>query len=306
MTAVSPAVWGGVLGGVFAVGALLVGRWAVTSRRTSLQMRVLVYLRDLPGPAVPVPVRGGAVSRATSTLAASLDRLLGGSSGIARRLERAGLALTVHEFRLEQLLWGTVGFTAAALPAGAVAARHPERSIPLLILCLVAFVLGMLLRENHLTDQVRRRERLILAEFPVIAELLALAVAAGEGPVAALERIVTRANGSLIADLKTVLAEIRTGTPVATAFDRYAARSGLPVVARFAEGIAIAVERGTPLADVLRAQAADVREAGCRSLIEAGARKEIAMLVPVVLLVLPVVVVFAFWPGLVGLRLVVP
>ncbi|MCW2807125.1 MAG: hypothetical protein JWQ93_1080, partial [Marmoricola sp.] len=27
---------------------------------------------------------------------------------------------------------------------------------------------------------------------------------------------------------------------------------------------------------------------------------------PVVFLVLPVVVVFAFWPGLVGLRLVVP
>ena len=30
------------------------------------------------------------------------------------------------------------------------------------------------------------------------------------------------------------------------------------------------------------------------------------MLVPVVFLVLPTVVVFAFWPGLVGLRLVVP
>ena len=60
---------------------------------------------------------------------------------------------------------------------------------------------------------------------------------------------------------------------------------------------------GTPLADVLHAQAADVREAGRRELIEAGARKEVLMMVPVVFLVLPVTVVFAFWPGVIGLHL---
>ena len=89
----------------------------------------------------------------------------------------------------------------------------------------------------------------------------------------------------------------------ASAFDALAARTGLPLVARFAEGVAVAVERGTPLADVLHAQAADVREAGRRELIEAGARKEVLMMVPVVFLVLPVTVVFAFWPGVVGLHL---
>ncbi|HNO39808.1 MAG TPA: pilus assembly protein TadB, partial [Marmoricola sp.] len=69
--------------------------------------------------------------------------------------------------------------------------------------------------------------------------------------------------------------------------------------------IAIATERGTPLAEVLHAQAADVREAGRRVLIETGARKEVAMMIPVVFLVLPIVIVFAFYPGLVGLNLVV-
>jgi tight adherence protein C len=41
----------------------------------------------------------------------------------------------------------------------------------------------------------------------------------------------------------------------------------------------VALERGTPLAEVLRAQAADVREAGKRRLLESGGRKEIAMMV---------------------------
>jgi tight adherence protein C len=93
---------------------------------------------------------------------------------------------------------------------------------------------------------------------------------------------------------------------VSRALDDLANRTGLPVVARFAEGMAVAVERGTPLAEVLHAQAADVREAGRRQLIESGARKEIFMMVPVVFLVLPVTVLFAFWPGVVGLRLVTP
>ncbi len=54
---------------------------------------------------------------------------------------------------------------------------------------------------------------------------------------------------------------------------------------------------------MLRAQARDVREAGRRALLEAGGRKEILMMVPVVFLVLPVTVVFAVFPSLATLRI---
>jgi hypothetical protein len=43
----------------------------------------------------------------------------------------------------------------------------------------------------------------------------------------------------------------------------------------FVDGVVVALERGTTLADVLRAQAADVREARKRNLLEIGGRKEI-------------------------------
>ncbi len=214
--------------------------------------------------------------------------------------------MTVHDFRVEQVLWGLVGFGATAALSVLVALRSPGRTVPLLVLCAVAFASGVLLRENRLTAQVAERERRILAEFPTVAELLALSVGAGEGPVAAIDRVVSRSRGELSAELGAVLADIRTGTPVGAALDALARRSGLPVVARFAEGMAVAVERGTPLAGVLHAQAADVREAGRRALIESGARKEVLMMVPVVFLVLPVTVVFAFWPGVVGLHMVTP
>jgi tight adherence protein C len=212
----------------------------------------------------------------------------------------------VPEFRVEQVTWGLVCFAGTAAVSLFVAVRSPARTVPLLVICLLAFVLGVLLRENRLSAQVAERERRILSEFPTVAELLALAVAAGEGPVSALDRVVARSHGELAGELSVVLADIRTGSPVSTALDRMASRSGLPVVARFAEGMAVAIERGTPLAAVLHAQAADVREAGRRALIETGARREVLMMVPVVFLVLPVTVLFAFWPGVVGLRLVTP
>lgn len=309
----TPATWGVLLGAGAGLGIWLVVDRLLSFRHTSLAVRVAPYLRDLSGttsvrPPVPEPASAfvavfGPLLRAAADL---VERVLGGSASVARRLDRARLPMTVHDFRISQAVWGLVAFVTAAVPSAALALRSPDRAVPLLVMCGCAFALGVLLRENRLTAQVVRRERRILAEFPTIAELLALAVAAGESPVAALDRVVRRSHGELSADLRDVLAEVRTGAPIARAFDDLAARSGLPAVSRFAEGIAIAIERGTPLADVLHAQADDVREAGRRALIESGARREVLMMVPVVFLVLPTVVVFAFWPGLVGLRLVVP
>ena len=309
----SPALWGALCGAGVGTGLLMVATRVLVLWRPQLDVRVLPYVRDLPQADRPVvaPTSQAGTFRALfgpvlASAAHTLEGVLGGNASIRRRLERANLPMTVHDFRVEQVLWGLVAFGSTAAVSLLVALGSPGRTLPLLVLCAVAFVLGVLLRENRLTAQVTERERRILAEFPTVAELLALAVGAGEGPVSALDRVVTRSHGELSTDLGAVLAEIRTGTPVATALDALARRSGLPVVARFAEGMAVAIERGTPLSGVLHAQAADVREAGRRALIESGARKEILMMVPVVFLVLPVTVVFAFWPGVVGLHLVTP
>jgi len=305
------AAWGALLGAGIGLGLLLVVSRVLVLRRPQLALRVLPYVRDLPQAAGVPPQRHTSALRAlvTPTLrsaADTLSRVLGGNASIRRRLERADLPLTVQDFRIEQVLWGLGAFGVAAAVSLMVALRAPDRTVPLLVLCAVASVTGVLMRENRLSAQVAERERRILVEFPTVAELLALAVGAGEGPVAALDRVVSRSRGELSGELAVVLADIRTGSPVTAALDALARRSGLPVVSRFAEGMAVAIERGTPLSGVLHAQATDVREAGRRALIESGARKEIAMMVPVVFLVLPVTVIFAFWPGVVGLNLVTP
>ncbi|TDO51457.1 tight adherence protein C [Kribbella sp. VKM Ac-2527] len=309
----SPAVLGGLLGGLFGVSLLLVIRRLPFLRKPSIDDRIGPYLRDLGGGDVFVGVTdSGSPFAAILRLfgpslragAVRLERILGAAASIRRRLARAGIDRSVEEFRIEQVLWGTAGFGAGLLVALVALSFGVGNPVGLLVLCGFLGVIGVLSRDTYLTSQVRRRERRLLAELPTVAELLALSVAAGEGPAAALDRVARSCRGELAVELQRVLAETRAGEPLVRALDGLADRTGLVALSRFADGLAVALERGTPLADVLRAQAGDIREANRRELIESGARREVSMMVPVVFLVLPVTIAFAFYPGAVGIRLI--
>ena len=141
------------------------------------------------------------------------------------------------------------------------------------------------------------------SELPTVIELLAMAVGAGSGLLAALERASRVGSGVVAAELTRTLDDVRVGLPLVPALNRMADRAVVPEMRRFVDALLTAVDRGTPLADVLVAQAMDARESSRRALIEAGGRKEIAMMVPVVFLVLPISVLFVLFPGFYGLSL---
>jgi tight adherence protein C len=236
-----------------------------------------------------------------------LDLALGGSISVRRRLAALGDDIEVEQFRVEQLTWAGAGLLVALMLPGLAVARGATVSPALaLVLAAVLTAGGALGRDRLLSAQVARREERMLAELPAIAEMLALSVGAGEGVSGALDRVSRIARGDLADELRRTLADARAGTPVVDALTRMAGRSSVPALARFVDGIAVAVDRGTPLADVLRAQAGDVRAERRRALLAVGGRKEIAMLFPVVFLVLPVTVVFALYPGFANLSLAVP
>lgn len=308
----SPWWLGGSLGALLGIGLVLVVRRVPFLHKPSVDERINPYLRDLSGPEVFEGVTSSsspfhALMRlfepSLRNGARRLERLLGGAASVRKRLARAGIDRGVEEFRIEQVLWGAAFFGIALVVSLIALTTGKGNPLGLIIFCAVAGVLGVLSRDTYLTSQVRRRERRLLAELPTVAEMLALAVAAGEGPAAALDRVARSSRGELAQELQRVLAETRAGESLVRALDALADRTGLVALSRFADGLAVALERGTPLADVLRAQAGDIREANRRELIENGARREVAMMVPVVFLVLPVTVVFAFFPGAVGIRL---
>jgi tight adherence protein C len=231
-----------------------------------------------------------------------LERVVGGAASVRRRLGGLRSGLTVEEFRIEQIVWGACAMVGGALVLGLFGVLRGHVDVVLVGGAAVAGLVGGVLgRDWWLSKQLGRREQAMLSEFPVVADLLALSVVAGEAPAAALQRVCRLTGGELARDLDSALARARAGQPIAAALTELAERTTLEPFARFIHGFVVALERGTPLADVLRAQAVDVREVGKRALLEAGGRKEISMMVPVVFLILPVTVLFALYPGLLTL-----
>jgi tight adherence protein C len=306
--------WAGALAGaVVGLGLALVVAGLPVARRPGLIERLEPYLRDTPRPSRlltrsdSVSVAGVArILRPVMTdLARGVERMLGGAASVRRRLLRAGMPPDVERFRAEQVVWGVVGALAGVLLGALAMAFRGASALPVVLLVVCFAGVGIVARDLWLTRAANQRERRMLAEFPTIAELLALAVSAGEGAIGALDRVCRLSRGELSTELGACLGEARAGANLPTALQSLADRTGLPSLARFVDGIVVAVERGTPLAEVLRAQAQDVRESGRRAVMEEGGRKEIAMMVPVVFLVLPVTVLFAIYPGVAFLRLAV-
>ena len=304
----TPTLLGALLGLAGAAGVIIAVLAMPPLRRPTLEDRIAPYLRDTPQASrllardTVAPLSGSVLRPVLVRAATWVDRLVGGRRSVGRRLQSLGSEQSVEDFRLEQVLWGAAGLLVGLVLSAVYAASLGRVSIfGGLALCVGGVLGGVLGRDWWLTHQVSERETRIVEEFPVVAELLALAVTAGEGPVGALERVCRLSNGELARELRATLARARSGTPLVEALDQLAERTSVEPLARFVEGIVIAVERGTPLADVLRAQAGDVRAASKRQLLESGGRKEVAMMAPVVFLILPVTVLFALFPGLISI-----
>ncbi len=308
----SPSAIGACLGLSFAAGLVVAVRATPPMRPVRLVDRMAPYLGENAAPSAllaapsarsaPFLVARRIFGPSLTEVVSLVDRLVGGRASVRRRLSGLSADISVEDFRIEQLLWGAVGTVLLGGLAGL--AGLAQRSVnPALVLLagLAGMIVGVLARDWRLSRQVAAREAAMLAEFPVFADLLALSVVAGEAPPDALARACRLTHGELARDLDRALGRARTGTALTSALTAVADATTLEALSRFLQGLVVGIERGTPLAEVLRAQAVDVREMSKRALLEAGGRKEISMMFPVVFLILPITVVFALYPGLVTL-----
>ena len=302
--------WGAVLGLMLACGLLLTWAGLPVARRVRLADRIEPYLDRPPRQSRLLalddtrPWRAGELLAPVAARAARLlDRMLGGEESVRTRLHRAGLTGDVEAFRVQQVVWGVLCAALAVVLGALLWFTRGTSAGVVLLLVGCAFLAGVMLRDHLLSRAAARRGRQIMAEFPAVAELLALSVTAGEGTAQALERVARLSRGELAAELDLCLAQARTGASLPEALHGLSRRTGIGPIIRFVDGLVVALQRGTPLGEVLRAQAADAREASRQELIEEGGRREISMMVPVVFLILPVTVLFAVFPGATMLRL---
>lgn len=293
------------------------GLWLLVSlaprlSRPSLSTRIAPYVVDVSADARdlldrqtadPLPIFGAMLEPVVSRIQRVVSALVGGNELIAMRLRQAGSAMSVEEFRSRQLLWGAA---AAAIAVVASLAFGSIQSLPFaapVASVLVAAVGGFLARDYLLQRAARARVQRMTKELPTVLEFLTLSLSAGESILDALRRIGRISVGELAGELATVSRAVSTGLPLADSLDLLSSQLRMPPLTRAVEQITGALERGTPLAEVLRAQAQDARENAKRELLEISGKKEVAMLVPLVFLILPITIAIAIFPGLFVLQL---
>jgi tight adherence protein C len=279
---------------------------------TRLAARVAPYIADVSPearefldrrPAEPLPFVGGLLAPAGRRIRSALVAVFGGDDSVERRLRQAGWTLTVEALRGRQLLGGVAGAGVGVLFAVAIARSSGVSLLLLGVIVAVCAAIGVLLPDQVLSRAARSRRDRIAAELPTVLEFLTLSLSAGEAVLDALRRVARAGNGDLAREIAVVVAQVNAGVPLAVALERCADEIQLPALSRTVDQLVGALDRGTPLVDVLRAQAQDSRDDAKRSLLEAAGKKEIAMLVPLVFLILPVTVAFAIFPGILVLQL---
>lgn len=289
-----------------------IGLWSLVSMvprlgRPRLANRIAPYLVDVSAGArefvsrrsiEPLPVVGALFAPTISWLRSAVDRVFGGSTTIELRLRQSGSRLDVAGFRSQQILWGLGGALLGVLVSLAASrmGEIPGLVYPVLVSVLIGC--GVVGRDYLLQRSAGRRQRRISSELPTVLEFLTLSLSAGEGITDAIRRVARAGNGELAWELGQVIAAVNTGTPLAEALRRLGTELRLPSLERAIEQVIGALDRGTPLAEVFRAQAQDAREESKRELLELAGKKEVAMLVPLVFLILPVTIAFAIFPGI--------
>jgi Flp pilus assembly protein TadB len=139
-------------------------------------------------------------------------------------------------------------------------------------------------------------------ELVNILQMLSIMISAGESPMMAMRYISQRSVGYIPELIDQSFSKYESGRNLAQTLEQIAIATGSSQVRRLTNSIQIAIQRGTPILDVLNNQVQSLNKQINLALLKKSGKSEIALLIPVVFLILPVSISFAIWPSIYGLN----
>jgi tight adherence protein C len=214
---------------------------------------------------------------------------------VEKKLLTGGLSgeLNVDEFIGLQILWGVAAPLALIVLNLALQLGYPNW------FCVFMGAGGLYFPHLYCNMQRQTRYVAVVADLPFFIDLLALSTEAGLDFIGAIQRIVEKAENSVLAaELKTVLNDIKLGSARADALKAFARRLDISEITSFVAVMNDADFTGASIAQVLKDQSAQMRLERFVRAEKAGARASQLMLVPMILFVMPAVFIVVFAPVL--------
>lgn len=199
--------------------------------------------------------------------------------------------LNVDEFIGLQILWGIL------FPALLIFLNFTlELGYSPAFLIMMGFV-GAYFPHMHVETEKKKRHQSVLADLPFFIDLLALSTEAGLDFIGSIQRVVEKAENSVLADeLGQVLRDLKLGSTRAEALRKMADRLDIPEVTSFVTVLIDADSTGASIGHVLKQQAVQMRLERFTRAEKAGAKASQTILIPLMLFILPAVFIMVFGP----------
>ena len=212
---------------------------------------------------------------------------------ITAELRRAGVSqgLTAERFMAIRVAAPALGVLAG------LALADGGRKI---VLALVFALAGVFIPRFLLSKAATKRADTIDGQMPHFVDQLAIAIEAGMSFDAALVYLQEATDGPLAEELNRIMTELRVGSSRKTALKSFADRVGSENATAFVNAVLASDQLGSPLADILRAQAADFRHRRQMNAEERAQKAPVKMLFPIAIFILPVMFVVILAPAFLG------
>jgi tight adherence protein C len=222
-----------------------------------------------------------------------------GTGDLQQRLDLVRPGVPPAQHLGEKVVLGLIGL--GVLPACEAIGIHPFGPYPIWTWIALG-IAGFAVPDWYLMQRLEQRRARIVMELPTVLSMLAIAISAGGSIEEAVARVSESSDGTLARELQRVRRELRFGQRyLVPALIAMAARNRVPELYSVVGHIQAASRLGLPLVQVLRTQAAALRERERRLIAEEGVKSSIRMIVPVALFILPVLFVVLLGPAAVSI-----
>ncbi len=205
-----------------------------------------------------------------------------------KRLMMAALPLTVNEFlSLKEL-------SALATVGGYILLLG---ELPTPTTGIILLVIGFFLPDFFLQQHIAKRKKSISRDLPNVIDLLKLCVDAGMDFMLAVKRVVKDYKPCpLTEELADVWRQIQMGRSRTDALRHLAWKLEMQEVSSFVRALIQGDRMGTPIGEILRAQAEEMRTFRVLQAEEAAMKAPVKMLFPLLFFIMPVILIVVAGP----------
>lgn len=290
------AVFGGLALALTAMGVLTTERNGVSKSLASIE--ALGALPKSSRETLDPPFHERILLPAAERLT-RLGRRFTPADRISRLTQRMELAGMPRHWTVDRILAAKALGVIVLAGFGAMGSLAAGKPFWALLFGVGGFFLGWFLPEIVLYQLAYNRSKLLQKNLPDSLDLLTISVEAGMGFDAALANVARNTKGPLGEEFFRVLHEMQLGTGRMDSLRALSERTDVEDLRTFVNAMAQADAFGIPIANVLRAQAKEMRIKRSQRAEEIAMKIPVKILFPLILFILPTLMVVVIGPAVV-------